>query len=196
MSTSTIEFKIPWERYGLIAAVVDELQGKCPQLGKTVLQKVIYLLQELTGVPCGYRFQLYTYGPFTADLLQDLDQVESLGGVEIHQVVSGTGGFTISPGEKNAELKEKAAEILETEHAQDAVARIAADFGGSTARDLELSSTIVYVVRDLEKQDKPVTRGRVGELVSELKPKFSAQEIESAIENLVGKKYVTMDVAA
>lgn len=190
MTQSPLKFEVPWERYGLIAALVKELHPVAFQLGKTVMQKVVYLLQALEGVPAGYRFQFYTYGPFAVELLQDLDQVEALEGVRIHRVLSGTGGFNIEPGDKAGGLIRKASSLLEEEGAGWAISRIVTDYGHLPAKDLELRATIVYVVRSLERRGKPVDNERLKELVGNLKPRFERQEIEEAILEFPAKGYL------
>ena len=165
--------EVPWERYGLIAAVVRTLHKRSPQLGKTVLQKVVYLLQDLARVPIGYRFQFYTYGPFSVELLQDLDLVEGLGGVKIHRVVSLTGGFEIVPGDRADDLIRRATTWLKEEGASDAIFRIVEDYGHLSARDLELRATVVYVVRDLELRGTIGDSDRVKEVVEDLKPRLT-----------------------
>ena len=82
---------IPWHRYALIAELTQRLEGKSSQFGKTSLQKMIYLLQELSGVTTNYQFSLYTHGPFTGQLLGDLDLVEALGAVRVQYVISAFG---------------------------------------------------------------------------------------------------------
>ena len=52
--------QIPWEQYGLIVDLTQRLKDKRPQLGKTALQKLVYLLQHVYNVECGYDFSLYT----------------------------------------------------------------------------------------------------------------------------------------
>lgn len=46
-----------------------------PQFGKTVLQKLVYLLTTIYVVPTGYEHTLYTYGPFSAELASDVETV-------------------------------------------------------------------------------------------------------------------------
>ena len=103
---------IPWPRYGLIAELAHRLDGLSPQFGKTVLQKMVFLLQELHDIDCGYDFTLYTYGPFASLLLQDLDLAESLKGVDVHPAEGVAGGYTIKPGEANSWLRAKAGGFL------------------------------------------------------------------------------------
>ncbi len=184
MAETPLKFKVPWERYGLIAAVVKALHQRSPQLGKTALQKIVYLLQALAGVQAGYRFRFYTYGPFSVELLQDLDLVEGLEGVKIHRVVSLMGGFSIEPGENADGLIRKASSLLEEQGGNEKISRIVGDFGDLPARDLELRATVVYVVRDLQRREESVEKSRVMEIVGKLKPRFDRSEIESSISDL------------
>ena len=57
------------------SCLATKLDGVSPQFGRTVLQKLVYLLHVLYGVNPGYDFELYTYGPFSSQLLSDLDVV-------------------------------------------------------------------------------------------------------------------------
>lgn len=63
----------PYYRFALIAKLAQMCIAGNRMLGRTALQKYVYLLQELFGVDCGYDFQLYTYGPFCSELLSDLE---------------------------------------------------------------------------------------------------------------------------
>lgn len=177
-----INIDIPWNRYGLISELTSRLQDRCPQFGKTILQKMVYLLQEVYGVKCGYQFDLYTYGPFTSQLLQDLDIVETLNGVRISSVTSAVGGYHIEPGERNEELREKAEEFLRSSDVSEAIDCLIRDFSSFNAKQLELLSTIVYVDRDMK--DKGLSREKLIRMVGDIKPKFSGSEIEDAVSIL------------
>lgn len=179
-----INIDIPWNRYGLISELTSRLKDKCPQFGKTILQKMVYLLQEVYDVKCGYQFDIYTYGPFTSQLLQDLDLVEALKGVRISSVISAVGGYYIEPGERNEELREKAREFLRD--SSEAIDRLIKNFGSSNAKQLELLSTIVYVDRDMK--DTGISRENLTKMVGDIKPKFSGSEIESAVSILEAKR--------
>ena len=63
---------IPWHRYSLIGYLSKCLQDTPGSLGKTVMQKLIYLMQEAKGVPCGYEYRFYNYGPYASELSRDL----------------------------------------------------------------------------------------------------------------------------
>lgn len=183
-----MELNIPWNRYGLIAEIAYRLKDRCQQFGKTILQKMIFLLQEAYGVKCGYQFDLYTYGPFTPQLLQDLDLVETLGGVQVNPVISGFGGYHIVPGEKNDALRKKAKDFLEDTTVSSAIDTLLEEFGSFNAKELELISTIVYVDRDM----KTITRDKMVQVVNGLKPKFSQAEILEAIGKLEENKRISL----
>ncbi len=69
-------------RLALIAALVGQAADRGITIGRTALVKCIYLLEEIKGLRVGYDFRLYTYGPFDAKVLDDLQYAESLGAVE------------------------------------------------------------------------------------------------------------------
>ncbi len=179
----------PWHRYALIAELARRLDGKSPQFGKTSLQKMIYLLQELTGVPTNYRFSLYTHGPFTAQLLGDLDLVEALGAVRVQYVISGYGGYRISPGSESQAILGKASDFLEGNQA--AIEMIVDEFGAFSAKELELRATIVYLDREVNRSKKNLDRSGFVALVKKIKPRFSQDNTNRALEELEKKNYVT-----
>ena len=182
---------IPWSRYGLIAELAHRMSATRPQFGKTALQKSVYLLKEVYCVDCGYDFELYTYGPFSSQLLQDLDMVAGIGAVNIAPVLSAPGGFHISPGPQNKSLRRKTLDFLESPVVSRALDRLVKDFGQRWAKDLELISTIVYVCRDLGAGDQPVKRKRILKTVSAIKPKFTKEEITTVCTQLEAKHFIT-----
>ena len=74
---------VPWHRYALIAELARLLHEKSPWFGKSALQKIVYLLQKIGKVNCGYRFDMRILGPTAPILLVELDFMESLGAVKI-----------------------------------------------------------------------------------------------------------------
>ncbi len=56
----------------LIIGLLKGLKKKDSWCGETHLQKSIYFLQGLTGVPMGFDFILYKHGPFSFDLRDEL----------------------------------------------------------------------------------------------------------------------------
>ncbi|MDQ7788747.1 MAG: hypothetical protein RDU41_01690 [Clostridia bacterium] len=179
---------LPWHRCAMIAELAYRLHNRSPQFGKTALQKTVYLLQELHGVECGYDYSFYTYGPFSSELLSDLDFVQALRGVAVDYVGSGSRGYEISPGDENVRIREKAAGFLS--EAALAVDRIVDEFGSLSAKDLELRSTLVYVDKDTKRAGESLSRDELVRLVKEIKPRFNSETIQDALADLVSKGYV------
>lgn len=174
--------EISWERYALIADIIERFGAANFRLGKTALQKMIFLLQRSFGVDCDYSYTLYTYGPYSSDVARDLDVVAGLGGAQIDYDFS-FAGYEIHPGPASAELRGRAASFLvEIGPKMD---RLVGDFGGYTAKELELRSTVVY----LSKPGR--TRTDLIRQVHEVKPHFSPAQIDTAVSELEKKGYVS-----
>lgn len=178
----------PWHKYALIAELAQRLQTQPSQFGKTSLQKMIYLLQELKGVPIGYQFCLYTHGPFAAQILGDLDLVEALGAVKVQYVISGFGGYQISPGNECESIRCKASEFLKEN--KETIDEVVNQFGKYSAKELELRSTIVYLDRDVKRSNKNLNRDSFIRLVKKIKPRFNEGTIAKALDELENKDYV------
>ncbi|MDO8587727.1 MAG: restriction endonuclease [Armatimonadota bacterium] len=183
MSTK-IEIRIPWERYGAIAYIADNVE----MFGKTALQKMVYFLQEWKGVSLGYRFEFYTYGPFSAALMGDLDYADVLGAVKVQYIVNG--GYSISPGPQNEDVRKHAQDFLDKHKAEiDAVINV---FGRRSATSLELFATTHYAYSYFAARGKPVADSDVIDTVHALKPgKFSRNEITEALEYLRTNQVIT-----
>jgi len=171
-----------WNRVGLITKLTKELADTGTQLGKTAMMKYMYILQEVFDVPLGYRFSLYTYGPYCSDVLSDLDYTEVLGGVRICPVDAGMGGYSIRPTDGTDEYIKKSESFLsENEESINTVIKL---FGGMTARELELRSTIIYLYKTYLQNDWKIGKDEIAENVQELKPYFSIGEIRKAYDEL------------
>jgi len=155
--------------------------------GKTALQKLVYLMQEVHGIDCGYEFTLYTYGPFSAQLLSDLDSTAAFEGVRVvyNDFIR---GYQISPGPKNETVRAYAARFA-AEH-NDTIEEVVREFGGLSAKQLELRATIVYVTREAKEMGISVTTDDTAQMVYKLKPHFPIDDIKNAIQQLRSREYV------
>ncbi len=184
---------IPWFRYALIPELAGRMRMVSQQFGKTALQKAMFLLQEIYGVDCGYDFTLYSYGPFDSQLLGDLDLVESWGCVKVESVKSGIGGFQIVPTEEAKTIRNKAAGLLDDAATQTAIADLIRDYGGKSARELELRATLIYVDKDWKlRGGNPPSRRELYTTVREIKPRFSDAEMNSAIDELSSRGHIVL----
>lgn len=163
-------------RMGVFVELSEATKGN---LGRTTLMKLCYFLQTLRDVPLGYKFTLYSYGPFDSDVLADLQTAETMGVLRADvEYYSGGYKYDIQPDEKGAKAKELAKEFL-TEHKRD-IEWVTKKFGHRAATDLELLSTIVYV----NEERKIKSRKVLAERVKLVKPHFSESQIERQIQFL------------
>lgn len=173
-----------WERYGLIAGIARGINDK--SLGKTKLQKLVFLMQELEQLPQLYRFHFYTYGPYSSDLSGDVGYMEAVDGLRIARYTSNN-AWEIAPGDEAQTFLDSAEPFL-AEH-RDAVDTVINQFGHRNAGELELIATLVYVMH-YDPCWQPTDRSYLVDKVKELKPKFSDAEIRRSIEQLETFGYV------
>ena len=168
-------------RYAFIAELAGRLEAVSPQFGKTVLMKLLYLLQEVYNIPLGYRFSFYTYGPYASEVLVDLERVRILGGAEVEFVGNDPGGYLIAPGSRVDQVRSGSQPDLDNYSKQ--LDQLTELFGHFRAKDLELRTTIVYVWKNL--LHRTVGNGEeLMNIVSQLKPHFSEGDIENAMLGL------------
>lgn len=145
-------------------------------MGRTALMKYMYLLQTVRGVPLGYHFTLYSYGPFDSDVLSDLGIAEALEAVKIDlELYAGGYGYRIRPG-RNAKWLERRAKKFVHRYSTD-TDWVVKKFGSFTSAELELVGTIVFVDREVIGRKNPVSLDRIAKLVHEVKPHFTEARV-------------------
>ncbi len=175
-----------WNQYALVTELAARMEGR--PFGRTALQKFTYLLQELHGVPSGYDFPLYTYGPYSSELSSDLDTLAAMRGVRVVPD-DRQGGYLISPGSHADSIRGMGAEFLRAHDR--AIADVIDVFGGMSAKELELRATCVFADRDARRRRHPLGRAELTAVVHEIKPHFTPAQISAAIAELAGRGYVT-----
>ena len=148
------------------------------------MQKLVYLM-ELRGVPAGYRFRLYNYGPYSGDLAGDVSYIEALEGVTVHFDYK-RNVYKIAPGQESGTLIQKAPEFLRMNRS--VIDHVIEQFGRRSARDLELLATTAYLHKQFV--GHAFRREDLHEQVKAVKPRFSDTEVSAAIDELVKEGYV------
>jgi hypothetical protein len=175
-------------RLGLLPALAE--QAAAGHIGRTALMKYMYFLQVLRGVPLGYNFSLYSYGPFDSDVLADLSSAEALNIVDVTPVeFPGGYGYRIRPGARSEAAKRSVGQFLE-EHRGD-IDWLFASFGSLNSSELELASTIVYVDREFGETRVNQAIEEVVTRVSEIKPHFTQGQIRTFAETLLRQGVLT-----
>ena len=174
-----------WNQYALIVELAERLEGR--PFGRTALQKLTYLLQELRGVDVGYEFPLHTYGPYSSELSADLDTLAAMQGVQVLPDAR-QGGFQITAGARAASVLEVGGESARRH--SDAIGAVVDEFGGMTAKELELRATLVFAERDARRRRERLSEARLVEVVHEIKPHFSAAQIGAALRELRDRDHI------
>ena len=138
--------------------------NKDPGLGKTALMKVMFMLQEVMGVKTEYDFSIYTYGPYDANVMEDIDELyaEGLISCSMYRYQTYIGySLNITDAGKNSLhlLSDKEDKAL------DNIVNFAKD---KSAKDLELYSTIIYVGKLFKKNSWPADHTTIIKNVKEI----------------------------
>jgi uncharacterized protein len=167
--------------------LLSELVGQAPcKLGRTGVMKLAFLLQTVKGLPLGYDFRLYTYGPFDSDVLNDLGLAESFGAVKSQLITFPTGyGYEFTPGPARETIKARVAQELAKY--QDEIRWALEEFGRKSATELELLTTIVYADREAVRLHQKISSEELGRRVKEVKPHFSAEYVSQNVHELATK---------
>lgn len=175
------------ERLAAVVALAEEADRS--GFGRTALMKCAYFLQTLKGVPLGYRFSLYTYGPYDSDVLQDLEYAQRLGALSVGLVTYSTGyGYSIRIGPNAEAVLARAKTFLDKYRPK--IGEIAHEFGKKSAVDLELDSAIVYVSRSAQVQRSDKKLDAIVEHVRAIKPRFTDDQVLHAAQELISGGHI------
>ena len=160
---------------GFIAKLAKEI-GPKNKLGRKAFQKIVHLASALGGIPTGYSFSFYIYGPFSRELSADLELAESSRIISSAQDQT-SGSYEIKAGQFADGAEKNASEYL-AKHKLN-LDKLLSAFGEKPAKALELYSTIVFI-ESAEADQGGGVEAVVGRVKS-LKPKYGEPEIRSAI---------------
>lgn len=173
------------ERISFIATIAK----KDPNIGKTGIMKLLYLLQAIYKVPLDYEFEIYTYGPYSQTVMSDIEYAVFAGYINMSSVTysSAMSGYRITAGNNSAQLLERESDVLRNYDTQ--ITAIVDFFGNKSARELELYSTIVFVELSFSSNDWEKSEKEICSLVKKIKPHFSFESIETAYEDLASNRF-------
>jgi hypothetical protein len=127
---------------------------------RMILQKAVCLLQGI-GVPLGYHFRWYLYGPYSPELTQDAFAVTS-GHARVEQEIQNT----------------KLAEVAATK-----ARRLRELLGGVNLREraqkLELLASVLFLIRT--KQGVPDAPDRIASLLQAYKKPFTTDQVRQGL---------------
>lgn len=163
------------EKKAIVITLMRSLAEAGSWCGETHLQKAVFMLQALTGVPTGYDYILYKHGPFSFDLRDELATMRAENLVELI-IRSPDYGPAIIPTANSDRLKKAAKEALAK--FQSEIAFVAQTVGKKGVAELERLATALFIFPDIP-TDAPVEDG--ARRLRALKPHVSEADALAAI---------------
>ena len=157
----------------LILALTEKLREKQSWAGETHLQKAVYVLNRVLGVPVPFGFILYKHGPFSFELREEIGWMRSSGFLE-WEVRSNYYGPSLRPGELGPILKQQFPE-QPIKHS-DEIEFVATRFAGKNVAQLERLTTAIYVMLD---EGTPFEKRALR--IHNLKPHIGVPDAEAAV---------------
>ncbi len=156
--------------------VIVKMLQENPGMGKTAVMKTIYMLQQVKHIDLSCEFSIYTYGPYDANVIEDIDELVSDGLLSSSTYrYKDYIGYTLSATDSGV----KAVQNLRDEYTVELIEIL--DFvRGKNAKELELYSTIIYVEDWYLKNKKANNMTAITKKVHELKPHFTEGVIQEA----------------
>lgn len=167
------------EKYALVAYIVKSYAER-GSLGKKALQKIVHLLSEIYGISSGYRFQLYTYGPFSRELQGDIDILDSMGVIEV-KFDGAKNGYQISPTPNTDILIKKHSDFLDGLKLP--ITSALDRFGDKLAKTLELSSMLVFIIKHKMVDDIQNDVAVISKFM-EVKPHYQKEDIIAGLKEV------------
>lgn len=164
------------ERAANVAYLVGRLNQKGISVGRTVLQKTAYLVQNAYSVPLGYKFRLHYYGPYSDQLAFDTEVATEVGSLHVRPTEAGyeitaTSSVTACPSPPVASYAQKIDEAI-------------AEFGNEIPSKLELYTTIHFADSSARRAGTLLAKAQVVTAVGDLKPRFLQTQVGQAYDRL------------
>lgn len=162
----------------VVLSLIEKLDLYGSWCGETHIQKSLYFLQEMLGVPTGYDFILYKHGPFSFDLKDELGVMRANMIIKLKSQPYPYGP-SLYPGEAAERLKELYPKTTKEYERQ--IEFIARKLSRFRVTELERLATALYVT--LEEGMNKSLQARAMRIV-ELKPHIIINEAASAVEEV------------
>ncbi|MCL2358983.1 MAG: hypothetical protein FWD52_09180 [Candidatus Bathyarchaeota archaeon] len=166
----------------IILNVLEQQSG----LGKTAVMKIIYMLQQVKKMDMGYDFTIYAYGPYSAGVIEDIDDLieKSLVDSQVYEYANYI-GYNLN---LTALGKTKLAKLVTNDERK--IKDILSFAGEKQAKELELFSTIIFIENQYAKNQWEREQKDIVDKVAEIKPHFNKEKISTAYTTLLENKYI------
>jgi len=151
-----------FKKPAVISFLVKKLNEKYPhkQIGKTIVQKMIYLLTREKFVD--YQYSMYHYGPYSSEVASDLSLCEALGMLRIDWVENK--GYFITAGDNERY------EGLLNEEDKNKIETIVDKYGIFDAKEISIIATALYIKENVE----TASDNELVKIIVSLKPECEA----------------------
>jgi uncharacterized protein YwgA len=163
------------QRDAVLLDLIRALEVNDSWSGETHVQKSTYFLQALTGVPLGFDFSLYKYGPYAFDLSDTLSSLRADHLIELQVRKPGYGGSIVETpyGDK---LRSRFPRTVQTHRS--AVEIVAERVGTKDVASLERVATALLVSSQDGWQSEQRLRAQA---LCEIKPHVTAEDALAAV---------------
>jgi hypothetical protein len=167
----------------LILSFIEKMREHGSWCGETHIQKAMYFLQHLAGIPLEFQFILYKHGPFSFDFRDELTAMFGDGLLEYE-----ARPFPYGPSLRPTELGRKIMDYyLDTVTPYSTQIEFIANFlGKKSVVELERMGTALYVTL-LEKTPNPDPQLRA-QKITQLKPHVPFDDALSAVHEVDGMR--------
>jgi uncharacterized protein YwgA len=164
-----------FKRLATILFLVKKINEKYPskQIGKTLIQKMMYLIKR-EGV-VDYTYSMYHYGPFSNEVSSDLNLCEALGMLTIDWNIDK--GYII----KRKEDQSGKESIYEKELSNDdknKIEKIVEEYGSFSTKELSIITTAIF----LKEEESIKSTDDLVKIVFSLKPDYSEDFIREILK--------------
>ena len=152
----------------LIYWLIKKLEEKYPanQIGKTKIQKLMYLLENKLNEDFGYT--MYHYGPYSSEVAETLNTANILGWLDIKWKID-KGYFISTKKVSLPELQDKESKVIEN---------LVDKYGDFSAVELSIIATAVYVKNNFDIEDPD----EIIDVVLSLKPNNKREWVKNILE--------------
>ena len=163
------------QRSAVIASLVKEYRERNLFCGETHVQKSVYLMQYLLGVPLGFEFLLYKYGPFSFELQTHIASMRADDMLIVRPLEYAA---TFEPGDQLSYLEKHLPKTIDT--FRPAIDFAVKNLGPRGVKQLEPIATALFFT--VNEDDRSV-EGRARR-IREVKPHISDEEARSAVQQI------------
>jgi len=169
MPDSTLKERL-YKKPALIGYMIKCLKEKAPekQVGKTFIQKIIYLLTKDSDLD--FHYALYHYGPYSFELSHELGFARDSGLVKIDW--RDDEGYFLSTTKEMDKYND-----LLSEEEKNKIEKLAYEYLQFNAKELSIVAT-AYFLLDHNNIDK----SKLTDLINQIKPYISKEDIREILE--------------